>query len=51
MENLDELVSAVAEWEDETGGGIADFLDEAALLASVDDRAVAAANDGCRRRR
>ncbi|MFO8149876.1 MAG: UvrD-helicase domain-containing protein [Trueperaceae bacterium] len=45
MENLDELVSAVAEWEDETGGGIGDFLDEAALLASVDDRAVAAAND------
>jgi DNA helicase II / ATP-dependent DNA helicase PcrA len=46
MENLDELVSAVAEWEAETGGGIADFLDEAALLASVDDRAVEAANDG-----
>jgi DNA helicase-2/ATP-dependent DNA helicase PcrA len=45
MENLDELVSAVAEWEAESGGGIADFLDEAALLASVDDRAVAAAND------
>jgi DNA helicase II / ATP-dependent DNA helicase PcrA len=46
LENLDELVSAVAEWEAETGGGIADFLDEASLLASVDDRAVAAANDG-----
>jgi DNA helicase II / ATP-dependent DNA helicase PcrA len=45
MENLDELVSAVAEWEADTGGGIADFLDEAALLASVDDRAVEAAND------
>jgi len=45
MENLDELVSAVAEWEADAGGGIADFLDEAALLASVDDRAVAAAND------
>jgi DNA helicase II / ATP-dependent DNA helicase PcrA len=46
IENLDELVSAVAEWEAETGGGIADFLDEAALLASVDDRAVEAVNDG-----
>jgi DNA helicase II / ATP-dependent DNA helicase PcrA len=46
MENLDELVSAVAEWEADTGGGIADFLDEAALLASVDDRAVEAVNDG-----
>jgi len=45
IENLDELVSAVAEWEAESGGGIAEFLDEAALLASVDDRAVAAAND------
>jgi DNA helicase II / ATP-dependent DNA helicase PcrA len=45
MENLEELVSAVAEWEGETGGGIADFLDEAALLGSVDDRAVEAVND------
>ena len=45
IENLDELVSAVAEWESESGGGIAEFLDEAALMASVDDRAVAAAND------
>ena len=46
LENLDELVSAVAEWEADAGGGIAEFLDEAALLASVDDLAVAAANDG-----
>ncbi len=45
MENLEELVSAVAEWEGETGGGIAEFLDEAALLGSVDDRAVEAVND------
>ena len=45
LENLDELVSAVAEWETESGGSIADFLDEAALMTSVDDRAVEAAND------
>jgi DNA helicase II / ATP-dependent DNA helicase PcrA len=45
LENLDELVSAVAEWEDGSGGGIAEFLDEAALMSSVDDRAVAAANE------
>jgi len=45
LENLDELVSAVAEWETESGGSIADFLDEAALMTSVDDRAVEAANE------
>lgn len=44
IENLEELVSAVTEWQDEGGGSIGDFLDEAALLASVDDRAVKAAN-------
>ena len=44
LENLDELVSAVTEWEAESGGGIADFLDEAALMTSVDDRAVEAVN-------
>lgn len=44
LENLDELLNAVAEWEAEAGGGIAAFLDEAALLASVDDRAIKAAN-------
>ena len=44
IENLNELVSAVAEWEAESGAGIGEFLDEAALLASVDDRAVAAVN-------
>jgi DNA helicase-2/ATP-dependent DNA helicase PcrA len=45
IENLEELVSAVTEWQDEGGGSIAEFLDEAALLASVDDRAVKAVND------
>ncbi|MBA2666821.1 MAG: UvrD-helicase domain-containing protein [Trueperaceae bacterium] len=45
LENLDELVSAVAEWEEGSGGGIATFLDEAALMSSVDDRAVAAVNE------
>jgi DNA helicase II / ATP-dependent DNA helicase PcrA len=45
LENLDELISAVAEWEEESGGGIAAFLDEAALMSSVDDRAVAAVNE------
>ncbi|ADI13190.1 UvrD-helicase domain-containing protein [Truepera radiovictrix] len=46
IENLDELVNAVAEWQEETGGSIGEFLDEAALLASVDDRAVKAVNQG-----
>ncbi len=46
IENLGELVSAVTEWQEETGGSIAEFLDEAALLASVDDRAVKAVNQG-----
>ncbi len=46
IENLGELVSAVTEWQDETGGSIAEFLDEAALLASVDDRAIKAVNQG-----
>ncbi len=44
MENLEELLNAVAEWQQESGGSIADFLDEAALLASTDDRAVQAVN-------
>ncbi|TAK36144.1 MAG: DNA helicase UvrD, partial [Lysobacteraceae bacterium] len=44
IENLDELLNAVAEWQDENQGGIADFLDEAALLGSNDDRAVQAVN-------
>jgi DNA helicase II / ATP-dependent DNA helicase PcrA len=45
LENLDELVSAVSEWEAEGGGSIAEFLDEAALMTSVDDRAIEAVND------
>ena len=44
MENLEELLNAVAEWQEEAGGSIAEFLDEAALMASVDDRAVKAVN-------
>ncbi|CAA9589106.1 MAG: ATP-dependent DNA helicase UvrD/PcrA [uncultured Truepera sp.] len=46
IENLGELITAVTEWQEETGGSIAEFLDEAALLASVDDRAVKAVNQG-----
>ncbi len=46
LENLDELRNAVEEWEQEHAGTVAEFLDEAALMASVDDRAVAAANEG-----
>lgn len=44
LENLEELLNAVTEWEQEGGGSIGDFLDEASLLASVDDRAVKAVN-------
>jgi len=46
IDNLGELASAVEEWESSEGGTIQAFLDEAALMASVDDRAVAAANAG-----
>jgi DNA helicase-2/ATP-dependent DNA helicase PcrA len=45
IENLEELLNAVVEWQEEEGGSIAEFLDEAALLASVDDRAVKANNE------
>ena len=46
IENLEELVSAVIEWEQEDGGGLmSEFLDEAALLGSNDDRAVKAVNE------
>jgi DNA helicase-2/ATP-dependent DNA helicase PcrA len=46
LENLEELLNAVIEWEEEDGGGsIGQFLDEASLLASVDDRAVKAVNE------
>ena len=44
LENLDELLNAITEWEEEAGGSIAEFLDEASLMASVDDRAVKAVN-------
>jgi DNA helicase-2/ATP-dependent DNA helicase PcrA len=44
LENLEELLNAVGEWEADEGGSISEFLDEAALLASVDDRAIKAAN-------
>lgn len=44
IENLNELLNAVAEWQEESGGTISAFLDEAALMASVDDRAVKAVN-------
>lgn len=37
IENLDELISAAEEWSQEHEGGIEAFLDDAALLSSVDD--------------
>ncbi len=46
IENLGELITAVTEWQEETGGTIGEFLDEASLMASVDDRAVKAVNQG-----
>ena len=46
IENLDELINAVAEWQEDAGGSIAEFLDEASLMASLDDRAVKAVNKG-----
>ncbi|MGL4610190.1 MAG: ATP-dependent helicase [Trueperaceae bacterium] len=46
LENFEELLNAVYEWQEEHEGSIAEFLDEAALMASVDDRAVKAMNDG-----
>ena len=44
LENLEELLNAVAEWQEASGGSIAEFLDEASLMSSVDDRAVEAVN-------
>ena len=46
LENLEELLNAVSEWQEESGGSIAEFLDEASLMSSVDDRAVEAVNGG-----
>ncbi|WP_180970174.1 ATP-dependent helicase [Deinococcus planocerae] len=37
MENLEELVNAAEEWSQTNEGTIGDFLDDAALLSSVDD--------------
>ncbi|GBF04966.1 UvrD/REP helicase [Deinococcus aerius] len=37
MENLEELVNAAEEWSQTNKGTIQDFLDDAALLSSVDD--------------
>ena len=37
MENLDELINAAEEWSGDNEGTIQDFLDDAALLSSVDD--------------
>lgn len=44
IENLNELLNAVAEWHETHEGTIAEFLDDAALLAGSDDMAVKAAN-------
>ncbi|WP_425147185.1 ATP-dependent helicase [Deinococcus sp.] len=47
VENLEELVNAAEEWQQEhEGGTIADFLDEAALLSSVDDARTRRENGG-----
>lgn len=46
-ENLEELLNAATEWsEQHEGGSIADFLDDAALLSSVDDEKVKRENGG-----
>ncbi|THF88288.1 AAA family ATPase [Deinococcus sp. KSM4-11] len=37
VENLEELVNAAEEWSQDNEGTIQDFLDDAALLSSVDD--------------
>lgn len=44
LENLDELINAAEEWAQDNHGTIADFLDDAALLASVDDMRTKAEN-------
>ncbi|GGN28785.1 ATP-dependent helicase [Deinococcus daejeonensis] len=46
MENLDELINAAQEWAQEHEGTIADFLDDAALLSSVDDMRTKTENKG-----
>ncbi|MFN3265684.1 MAG: ATP-dependent helicase [Deinococcales bacterium] len=37
LENIQELVNAAAEWDSENHGTVLEFLDDSALLASVDD--------------
>ena len=37
LENLEELLVAAREWDDQNEGTIAEFLDDSALLSSVDD--------------
>lgn len=44
MENLDELINAAHEWSTDNEGTIQDFLDDAALLSSVDDMRTKAEN-------
>ena len=46
LENLEELIVAAEEWSQEHQGTIADFLDDAALLSSVDDARTRRENDG-----
>jgi DNA helicase-2/ATP-dependent DNA helicase PcrA len=38
LENIAELVNAAADWDKENHGTIQEFLDDSALLSSVDDR-------------
>lgn len=44
LENLDELLNAAEEWAQTNEGTISDFLDDAALLSSVDDMRVGREN-------
>ena len=46
VENLEELVNAAEEWSQDNEGTIQDFLDDAALLSSVDDMRTRQENKG-----
>ncbi|HWG84871.1 MAG TPA: 3'-5' exonuclease, partial [Deinococcales bacterium] len=46
LENLDELLVAAHEWDSENEGNIEAYLDDAALLASVDDARTRRENKG-----
>lgn len=46
LENLEELMSAAEEWSQDNHGTIGDFLDDAALVASVDDMRTQQENKG-----